>query len=192
MISIQNLQIINNNSQLSIDVITNEGYFISSIVLWTMNNFKNYSLEVDLSSYIEGINNQEVLIINAEDIGLSKFEDIIFVEIKSTYESVENCTTCQNPGLGITYNLSKYYQCLINYLIDLQLTQCINCNNVESKDTVITINLLIDMVYKSLEIGYYDQAIDMINKLKKLCSLKNCNNCPTIECTNCNNFIQVT
>jgi len=80
MISIQNLEIINNNSQLAIDVSTNEGFFISSILLWTMDNFKNYSLSIDLTSYIEAINNKEVLLINAEDIGFNKFEDIIFVD----------------------------------------------------------------------------------------------------------------
>ena len=191
MISIQNLEIINNNSQLAIDVSTNEGFFISSILLWTMDDFKNYSLSIDLTSYIEAVNNKEVLLINAEDIGFNKFEDIIFVEFKSTYSSVEKCTTCQNPGLGITYNLSKYYQCLMNYLIDLQINQCVNCNNTESKDMIVTINLLIDMVNKSLEVGYYDQAINMVHKLKKLCSLKDCNNCPTIDCANCNNFIQI-
>lgn len=191
MIAINNLEIITNSSQLSIDVETNEGFFISSILLWKMDDFKNYSLAIDLSSYIEGVNNKEILIINAEDIGLNKFEDIVFVEFESTYITEETCSTCQNPALGITYNLSKYYQCLMNYLIDLQINQCVNCNNTESKDMIVTINLLIDMVYKSLEIGYYDQAIDMINKLKKLCSLKDCNDCPTIECANCNNFIQI-
>jgi len=79
----------------------------------------------------------------------------------------------------------------MNYLIDLQINQCVNCNNTESKDMIVTINLLIDMVNKSLEVGYYDQAINMVHKLKKLCSLKDCNDCPTIDCANCNNFIQI-
>lgn len=190
MIYINNLKIINNSSQLSIDVQTNEGYFISSISLWTMDNFKNNNLKVDLSSYIEGVNNREVLIIDAQDIGLNTFEDIIFVEFESTYTTPEECITCQNPALGIVYNLAKYYQCLMDYLIDMESDNCLNCNK-KSENTIVTINMLIDMVYKSLEAGYYDQAVNMIKKLKKLCSLKNCNSCPTIECSSCNNFIQV-
>lgn len=190
MININNLEIINNGSEIAIDVETNEGYFISSIILWTMDNFKNPSLSIDLSSYIEGINNQEVLIIPINDIGLNKLEDLIFVEFESTYTTPEVCSTCQNPALGITYNLSKYYQCLMTYLSDLSLNTCTNCDNKDSKNLVISINLMIDMIYKSLDIGYYDQAIEIINKLKKLCSLRQCDNCPSIECSNCNNFIQ--
>lgn len=191
MININNLKIINNGSQLSIDVVTNEGYFISSITLWTTDNFKNPSLGIDLSSYIEAINNQEVLIINAADIGLSKFDNLIFVEFKSTYTTPEQCSTCQNPALGITYNLSQYYQCLMNYLSDLSINSCSTCDNKDIKNLVSTISLYIDMIYKSLEIGYYDQAIDIIHKLQKLCSLRQCDNCPNIECANCNNFIQM-
>jgi len=188
---INNLEVINNSTQLAIDVETNEGYFISSILLWKMNDFKNSSLAINLSSYIEGINNKEILIINAESIGLSRFEDIIFVEIESTYTESESCSTCQNPALGITYNLSKYYQCLMNHLSDLNINSCTTCDNKETKNLVITINLLIDTIYKALDVGYYDQAIDMVNKLKKLCLLRQCDNCPTIECANCSNFIQI-
>jgi len=190
MIIINNLQIIDNGSSLAIDIETNEGYFISSIILWTMDNFKNPSLSIDLSSYIEGINNQESLIIPVNDIGLTNSEDLLFVEFTSTYDAIETCSTCQNPALGITYNLSRYYQCLMNYISDLNISSCANCDNKDSKNIVITINLYIDMIYKSLDIGYYDQAIDIIKKLKKLCSLRQCDNCPNIECSNCNNFIQ--
>lgn len=189
-IIINNFEIINNGSQLAIDVETNLTYNISSILLWTMPNFKDYSLAINLNSYLLNVNNKEVLIINANDVGVSKFEDVCFMEVESTFIEVEGCQDCQSPALGITYNLSTYYTCLLNYLTDLQVTQCINCNKDESNQMVITINMLIDTVMKSLEVGYYSQAIDMINKLKKLCSLKTCDNCPTIECSSCNNFIQ--
>lgn len=190
MILINNFEIINNGSELAIDVETDLGYNISSILLWTMPNFKDYSLAINLNDYLLGVNNKEVLIINANDVGASKFEDVCFIEVESTFVDIEGCQDCQSPALGITYNLSTYYTCLLNYLTDLQITQCINCNKEESNQMVITINMLIDTVMKSLEVGYYSQAIDMINKLKKLCSLKTCDNCPTIECSSCNNFIQ--
>lgn len=190
MILINNFEIINNGSELAIDVETDLGYNISSILLWTMPNFKDYSLAINLNDYLLGVNNKEVLIINANDVGASKFEDVCFIEVESTFVDVDGCQDCQSPAIGITYNLSKYYTCLLNYLTDLQLTQCINCDKDESKQMVITINMLIDTIMKSLEVGYYSQAIDMIVKLKKLCSLKTCDDCPTIECSSCNNFIQ--
>jgi hypothetical protein len=190
MILLKNFEIINNGTQLAIDVETNIGHTINSLLFWTMSNFKDYSLAINLNSRLLKVNNKEVLIINANSVGISKFEDICFIEIESTFVDIPGCVDCQSPILGITYNLSTYYTCLLNYLTDLQLTQCINCDKEESNKMVITINMLIDTVMKSLEIGYYSQAIDMIAKLKKLCLLKKCDNCPTIECSSCNNFIQ--
>lgn len=190
MILINNFEIINNGSELAIDVETDLGHTINSMLLWTMPNFKDYSLAINLNDYLLNVNNKEVLIINANSVGLTKFEDVCFIEVESTFVDVDGCQDCQSPALGITYNLSTYYTCLLNYLTDLQITQCINCNKEESNQMVITINMLIDTVMKSLEVGYYSQAIDMIAKLKKLCLLKSCDNCPTIECASCNNFIQ--
>lgn len=190
MILINNFEIINNGSELAIDVETDLGHTIRSMLLWTMPNFKDYSLAINLNDYLLNVNNKEILIISANSVGLTKFEDVCFVEVESTFVDVDGCQGCQSPALGITYNLSTYYTCLLNYLTDLQITQCINCNKEESNQMVITINMLIDTVMKSLEVGYYSQAIDMIAKLKKLCLLKSCDNCPTIECSSCNNFIQ--
>lgn len=190
MITINNLEIINSGSQLAIDVETNVGYNIESILFWEMDKFKDYSLSINLSSYLEQINEKEVLIINAADIGLLKFQDICFIEIESTYNET-GCTTCLEPALGITYNLSPYYTCLFNYLADLSTNQCMTCNKNEFSEIVVTINLLLDNTTKAIEIGYYNQAIDMVNKLKKICASKLCSSCPTIECASCNNFIQI-
>lgn len=190
-ILINNFEIISGGTQIAIDVETTIGYNISSILLWTMPNFKDYSLAINLTSSLLQVNNKEVLIINANDVGVYKFEDICFMEIESTYVDPVGCQDCQSPATGITYNLSTYYNCLLSYLMDLSINQCVNCEKNESNQLVITINMLIDSIMKSLEIGYYSQAIDMVNKLKKLCALKSCTDCPTIECTSCNNFIQV-
>lgn len=191
MILINNFEILSNGSQIAIDVETDLGYNIESILLWTMPNFKDYSLAINLEPFLLKVNNKEVLIIDAEDVNVYKFEDICFIEVESTFVDPQGCQDCQSPATGITYNLSSYYNCLMNYLIDLSINQCVNCNKQESNQTIITINMLIDTVMKSLEIGYYSQAIEMINKLKKLCALKTCTDCPTIECASCNNFIQV-
>jgi hypothetical protein len=190
-IIINNFEILSNGSQIAIDVETNVGYNIKSILLWLMPDFKNYSLAINLSSNLLKVNNKEVLLINASDLDIDKFKDLCFIEIESTFTGEENCSDCKSPTVGIAYNLSTYYSCLMNYLTDLKINQCLNCDKKESTQMVVTINMLIDMVVKSLEIGYYTQAIQLIDKLKILCKLKSCTNCPTIECSSCNNFIQV-
>ncbi len=84
MININNLELITNSSQLSIDVETNAGYFISSILLWKMDDFKDYSLAKNLNYKLEQVNNKEIFIVSAQEAGVSIFEDIYFIEIEGT------------------------------------------------------------------------------------------------------------
>lgn len=191
MILINNLEIINGGSQIAIDVETNTGHTITSILLWTMNDYKDYAKAKDLSSSLLQVNNKEVLLINADTLGIYKFEDICFIEVTSSYIETEVCSTCTSKAVGVTYNLSPYYTCLLGYLMDVAGNACLDCGTDKNKDTVITINMLIDTIVKSVEIGYYSQAIDLVKKLKKICSLKTCSNCPTIDCPSCSNFTQI-
>ncbi len=52
-IVINNFSIIENGSKLAIDIETTVGYNITSILLWDMNSFKDYSLATNLSYKIE-------------------------------------------------------------------------------------------------------------------------------------------
>lgn len=189
MIILNNFEIINDGTQLVIDVETIVGETITSVLLWNIDNFKDYEEAYDVSSKLLQINNKEVIIISTEDIGVNSFEDIWFCEIQSSEEDLDDCDTCGSPALGITYNLQPYYSCLLESLLNMNINNCIGC---ESKvDSLpVTLNLIIDSVEKSIEIGYYFQAIDGINKLKKLCNSIGCNNCKPTNCTNCSKFKQ--
>ena len=186
MITINNFEILNSGSQLAIDVETSVGYSITSILLWDMNSFKDYSLSVNLSDRLENINNKEVFIVNATDLGILKFEDIYFIEVESDAPT-EECSTCLLPALGITYSLLPYYQCMLNYLLK---TDIVSCKDTSNKNLLVTINLLIDSIPISIDLGYYIQAIASVNKLKKLCSLNQCTNCNTVKCNSCSQFRQ--
>jgi hypothetical protein len=191
-IIINNFSIINDGQSLAIDVETNVGFNISHINLWKMDNFKDYSLAYSLDYKLEGINNKEVFIVTNAEFGVNEFTDLYFIEINSTYEEeldVE-CSSCQIPGLGITYNLGNYYQCLLSYFLESNIGNCTDCGNDSSIKIINTINLLLDMVENAIEIGYYTQAILMIKKLKKLCLIKNCKGCKPISCNSCNKFKQ--
>lgn len=192
-IKINNFSIINNGLSLGVDVETSEGYNITSMLLWKMNDFKDYSLAINLNYKLEQINNSEVFIITNEELNISKFEDIYFIEIQSDEPDDDECTTCLTPALGITYNLLNYYNCMLNVLLDTNILDCKDCNNVTTKNLVVTISLLIDSIEKSIELGFYTQAINNINKLKKLCSLNQCSNCNNnsiVECVTCGKFNQ--
>ena len=187
---IKNFEILENGQQLAIDVETVEGSIITSIQLWDINTFKDYSLSINLNYKLEQINNKEVFIVNAEELNLYSFTDIWFMEVQSDYEGTEGCTTCQDPALGITYNLQPYYKCMLNYLLDAEKSSICNSTSIYNDNLTITVNLLINSIEKSLDIGYYLQAIEMLNNLKKLCNISKCKNCETVKCSSCSKFIQ--
>jgi len=188
-ILINNFSIIENGSKLAIDIETTIGYNITSILLWDMNSFKDYSLATNLSYKIEAINNKEVFIVTATELGILKFEDIYFLEIESDAPS-PTCSNCLLPALGITYNLLPYYACMLDYLLKSEITDCSTCNNLTTKNLIVTISLLIDSVKKSIELGFYLQAIANVNKLKRLCELSQCKSCNQVQCNSCGQFNQ--
>ena len=187
---IKNFEILNDGQQLAIDVETVSGSIITSIQLWDINTFKDYSLSIDLNYKLEQINNKEVFIVSAEELNMVSFTDIWFIEIESDYEGNEGCTTCQDPALGITYNLQPYYKCMLNYLFGAEKSTICDSVSIYNDSLTITVSLLINSIEKSLDIGYYSQAIEILTKLKKLCNISKCKNCQTITCSSCSKFIQ--
>lgn len=189
-VTIQNFQILNNGQELTIDVETIEGSIITSIQLWNIDTFKNDSLGINLNYKLEQINNKEIFIVTAEELNLTSFTDIWFIEIQSNYEGSEGCSSYQDPALGITYNLQPYYKCMLHYLLNAEKSTNCDSTSIYNDNLTITVNLLIDSIEKSLAIGFYSQAIEILNNLKKLCSISKCKNCQTIICNSCSNFIQ--
>lgn len=189
-VNILNFEILNDGQQLAIDVETITGSLITSIKLWNIDTFKDESLSIDLNYKLEQINNKEIFIIDAKEVSVYSFTDIWFIEIQSNYIGTEGCTNCQDPALGITYNLQPYYKCMLNYLLESEKSIEYNSTSVYSNNLTITVNLLIDSIKKSLDIGYYLQAIEMLNNLKKLCNISKCKNCQTVICSSCSKFIQ--
>jgi len=190
MITINDLSIIENGTKLSIDVETTVGYFITSILLWDMNSFKDYTLSTSLNYKLEQVNNKEIIIVTAEELGITSFEDIWFIEVESDAPA-EECSTCQDPALGITYNLYQYYKCSLAEFLKVQEESCLNCKMDLNKNLIMDINLLIESVITSIELGFYSDAISSVNKLKKLCALNSqCAECKQVECSTCSQFKQ--
>lgn len=190
MVLINNLEIQNNGDNIYLDVETNIGSTITSILLWNLNTFKDYTQAIDLSDKIIGTSNIEQIEVTADELDIIKFEDIWFVEITSSYTDPE-CNTLLDPALGITYNLNPYYNCLLNRFLTQTTNECISSNEVLLDDVTLSISLLIDMIEMGIEQGYYLQIIDLLAKVKKLCSLQKCNNCEQTVCTSCSKFKQI-
>ena len=190
MIVINNLEIQDNGQTLVVDVQTETGSTITSAMLWNMTTFKDYSRAINLDYKLEQLTNQEVFEVTAEELQISSFDDIWFIEFQSDYIPEDNCGEFLDPALGITYNLSPYYKCLLNRFFEHQKNPCVNCNEPFIDELVLSIGLTLDIVERSIEEGYYLQAIELIKKLKKFCSITKCNNCKTVECSSCSKFKQ--
>ena len=190
MIVINNLEIQDNGQTLAVDVQTEIGSTITSAMLWNMTTFKDYSRTINLDYKLEQLTNQEVFEVTAEELQISSFDDIWFIEFQSDYIPEDNCGEFLDPALGITYNLLPYYKCLLNRFFEHQKNPCVNCNEPFIDELVLSIGLTLDIVERSIEEGYYLQAIELIKKLKKFCSITKCNNCETVECSSCSKFKQ--
>ena len=190
MIVINNLEIQDNGQTLAVDVQTETGSTITSALLWNITTFKDYSRAINLDYKLEQLTNQEVFEVTAEELQISSFDDIWFIEFQSDYIPEDNCGEFLDPALGITYNLSPYYKCLLNRFFEHQKNPCVNCNEPFIDELVLSIGLTLDIVERSIEEGYYLQAIELIKKLKKFCSITKCNNCETVECSSCSKFKQ--
>ena len=190
MIVINNLEIQDNGQTLAVDVQTEIGSTITSALLWNITTFKDYSRAINLDYKLEQLTNQEVFEVTAEELQISSFDDIWFIEFQSDYVPEDNCGEFLDPALGITYNLSPYYKCLLNRFFEHQKNPCVNCNEPFIDELVLSIGLTLDIVERSIEEGYYLQAIELIKKLKKFCSITKCNNCETVECSSCSKFKQ--
>lgn len=190
MIVINNLEIQDNGQTLAVDVQTEIGSTITSAMLWNMTTFKDYSRAINLDYKLEQLTNQEVFEVTAEELQISSFDDIWFIEFQSDYIPEDNCGEFLDPALGITYNLSPYYKCLLNRFFEHQKNPCVNCNEPFIDELVLSIGLTLDIVERSIEEGYYLQAIELIKKLKKFCSITKCNNCETVKCSSCSKFKQ--
>lgn len=177
MIYINNLSISNDRTQLNINVETNIGSNITSIVLWNQDTFKDYSQLIDISSFLQNINNKEIIIINNTDINITSFDGIWFLEITSNYEEV-GCSTCQNSIIGITANLNNIKTYILDKILNLEI--CKKCNN--NYDEIININLIKEGICTALSLGYYEEAIYLYKKLIKIIGSK-------IQCSTCKKLV---
>lgn len=178
MIYINNLSINNSLTQLSVDVETNTGSNITSILLWNENTFKDYGKAIDLSFKLEEINNKEIFIITATEINISDFSGIYFLEFTSNYEE-EGCANCQNTVIGIAANLNNIKKYLLNSV--LELNDCEDCLKEKDFDNIIAMDLTMNGISTALSVGFYEEAVFLYKKLKRLIG-------PKLDCSSCRNL----
>ena len=170
MISINILKIPHDRKTINVSVETSVGNTIDSAILWTDSTFKDYTKAIDLSNKLEGTNNKEVFSIEIGDTNeTDSFDGIYFIEFTATNNSNNNCNDCDNLILlGVVANLGYFQKCLLENILKVNYNteDVLNSNEINK---LINTKVLIDGLSMSIKFGYYSEAIDLLNGLRKIC-----------------------
>lgn len=192
MVQINNVTISNDGLELFVDVQTQTGYNITSILLWNQDIYKKFDLKKDISFKLEQINNRESFSLTRDEANTLNFEGIWFLEIESNAPAPELCSTCNESQLVIVTNFNHIYRCMAN--LTNKIGTCSgnmfgpdSCCNPTEVTNLMTTHLLLEGVKSNLNIGEYAQAIELYKKAAILC--KDCNpnglispNSPCLTC----------
>ncbi len=185
MIAVNILKISADRQTIDVSVSAATGDTITKVELWNEDNFKDYTQSIDLSSKLSGSTNNEVFQISTSDANVSSFDGIYFLEITSTNNNPGSCTTCQDPLLAVVADLSAYREVLLKKILKLNtcstdIFQGDICSD-SAANNIININLLLEAILASLQLGYYSDSLSLLKSLKKLVNISDCDNCGDYE-----------
>lgn len=176
MIIINILQVTPDRGAINISVETTTGDTINSATLWTDQTFKNTSQGISLDDKLTGASNKEVFTVGTSELGLNTLDGIYFIEFTSTNNTpTTTCSDCDDLILlGVTADLGYFQECLLNHVLEVQYDTSDVINNMQLTD-IYNIKMLLDAVCTSIKFGYYQEAIDVLSSLRKLCAT--CTSC---------------
>lgn len=176
MLFIQQLEIDSLATKISVDAIAGVGETITKVLLWTDCTYKNEDQAIDLSSKLESLTNRETFDIFPEDIN-QNIEGLFFLEFTVAASSLDVCPSGEETVLGVVANLLKYYDCILNKVLEIEIDKCSFSEPGECSESVLYLNLLLDSICNSLTFGFYEEAIKFFKDLKKsLCGCISCGN----------------
>lgn len=178
MIYINKFQISDDFRSFDLDAYTNEDSNIISAKLWNQNTFKNYSEAIDLDSYLEGVNESEIFTVNADDIGVTTFKGIWFLELETDYEEPEPCSNCSNTIIAVAVNLNDFKQYILDLILNLNVCDDIFKCNGDLINKIINLQIILEGICTSLSYGYYEEAIFLYTKFYKM-YIANVEDCAT-------------
>lgn len=185
MINITKLQIDVLADKIEVDISTSTGNTIEKVYIWESKDFKDYSKVVDLSDLLKKDSENEVFSIFAkEHLNREKITGLWFLEFTSS-ETVEpdSCSVNSNMAIGLVSNIIPYYECILNKLMKINITDCKpvinNCDNCT--ENLYYVNALLNTLQLAIKEGHYEEAIKIVNTLDEVCEV--CHSCPSYSDT---------
>ena len=176
MIIINNFSISSDRESFNISVETSSPKTITNIEIWSDSNFKDYSKSSSLVDILTN-SNTENLNVNSSFINECTLDGIYFIEVTdSTNEKV----------LAIAANLSLYENFKLSKILELKKCSGVvfddNICNDSNANTIINIDTLLDAICTSIKLGFLEEAISILNSLRKLYdSYVKCKSCKILE-----------
>lgn len=174
MISINILQIPSDRKTIDVEVTTDIGSTFSTVKLWTEDTYKESTKEIDLTSKLLKSSNTESFTIDAEDLDIKQFDGLYFIEFEDSNSLLQ---------LSAVAELTTYKKCLLDNTLKIlssntNVLKGEGCNNSDF-NKLIYIHTILNALQASVISGYYGEAIDLFNILKKFC--KNCSTCGNLN-----------
>ena len=179
MITINSLKIDQLYENINVDVETKVGNTITKMVLFTVNTYKNYGDEIDLSHLLDGSDETEVLTIPASELEVEKIHGLFWIEFTSDEVIVpDDCDNDSNKIMGVVSNFIKYHNCLLERVLKLEIKGCeeIKDECEDCNQNLPFINTLLSSLNLSLQFAHYEEAIKIVKMLDDMCDI--CHTCP--------------
>lgn len=164
------LNLSQDNTSINVSVETREGDTIQSALLWTDKTFKDYTKAINLEDYLSGLNNKEVFTIDVSSLGIESENRLFFIEFSST--NVNNvqtgCDSCEeNTLMGITADFSMYREFILDKILNLHYDK--NCTiSRQEVSKIVNLEMILKAICTSISFGYYNEAISLLTDLNKL------------------------
>jgi hypothetical protein len=168
-ITVNTFMVSNDMSSISLSMVVSSGHTVTELLLWNQDNYKNPSLSRDISSLLSGTTNTESFNITANDAGVSSFNGIYFLQIK---------TSQPEAIIVATLNLTQYYIVQAKLIANIDLS-CLNCNG--NFQNALLFDMYLEATKQSLVLGRFQDAIDNLKKLIITVDTSDCDECNNME-----------
>jgi len=182
MVNTTNIKINEAATRVDVLVETSENHKFTGLSFWKSENFQNIDDVIDLTSLMSMTTNEEDFYITAEDVGLTNFTGLFFLEF--TTDEIDDEPSCQyldNTFLAVVGNFTKYHLCLLDNIAAIDIEDCEviykgskDCS--ECKDYIFLMNTLLESLYIASLYGMYDEACRIIENLDEICDDCTCYN----------------
>lgn len=166
MVNIEYISVNSSADSILLKVSTVPGQIISSILVWDKDNYKDYPTAYDVSSYLSGTSNVEVLSIPSSELNTNFISGVYFVE--ATSDEVTD-----NSSFGIVANLTSYYECLFSRLNKISIKDCgagkYN-NSIQDRDnSTYLLSSLLQSIPENIEKAKFTNIVSIMNSIEEIC-----------------------